>query len=61
MGFQEGDVETCEQVTKPSGNSKTTGTIDELLAANTEGVDYEVNAELTDNIELRPVANNSTG
>src|SRR5699024_2694442 len=52
VGLQEGDVETCEQVNEAIQKLQDDGTIDELLAANTEGVDYEANAELNDNIEL---------
>ena len=50
--LQEGVVETCEQVNEAIQKLQDDGTIDELLAANTEGVDYEANAELNDNIEL---------
>ena len=52
VGLPEGDVETCEQVNEAIQKLHDDGTIDELLAANTEGVDYEANAELNDNIEL---------
>src|SRR5699024_5592938 len=52
VGLPEGDVETCEAVNEAIQKLRDDGTIDELLAANTEGVDYEANAELNDNIEL---------
>jgi glutamate transport system substrate-binding protein len=52
VGLPEGDVETCEAVNEAIQALQDDGTIDELLAANTEGVDYEANAELNDNLEL---------
>ena len=52
VGLPEGDVETCEAVNEAIQKLQDDGTIDELLAANTEGVDYEANAELNNNIEL---------
>jgi glutamate transport system substrate-binding protein len=52
VGLPEGDVENCEAVNEAIQSLQDDGTIDELLAANTEGVDYEANAELNDNLEL---------
>ncbi|GAA4471279.1 glutamate ABC transporter substrate-binding protein [Enteractinococcus fodinae] len=53
VGLPNGSTETCEQVNEAIQTLRDDGTIDELLAANTEGVDYEANAELNDNLELR--------
>src|SRR5690625_686782 len=52
VGLPDGDVENCEAVNEAIQTLQDDGTIDELLASNTEGVDYEANAELNDNIEL---------
>ncbi len=52
VGLPEGDTENCEAVNEAIQTLQENGTIDELLATNTEGVDYEANAELNDNIEL---------
>lgn len=52
VGLPEGDTETCTAVNEAIQKLQDDGTIDELLASNTEGVDYEANAELNDNIEL---------
>lgn len=52
VGLPAGDDETCEQVNEAIQTLYDDGTIDELLETNTEGVDYEANAELNDNIEL---------
>lgn len=52
VGLPDGSTETCEQVNEAIETLRDDGTIDELLAANTEGVDYEANAELNDNLEL---------
>lgn len=52
VGLPNGSTETCEQVNEAIQKLRDDGTIDELLAANTEGVDYEANAELNDNLEL---------
>lgn len=52
VGLPEGDVENCEAINEAIQTLRDDGTIDELLAANTEGVEYEANAELNDNIEL---------
>lgn len=52
VGLPEGDVETCEAVNAALEKLRADGTIDDILAQNTEGVDYVANAELNDNIEL---------
>lgn len=52
VGLPDGSTETCEQVNEAIGTLRDDGTIDELLASNTEGVDYEANAELNDDLEL---------
>src|SRR5690625_225666 len=52
VGIPEGDVENCEAVNEALEGLHEDGTIDELLATHTEGVNYEPNAELNDNIEL---------
>lgn len=52
VGLPNGSTETCEQVNEAIQTLRDDGTIDELLAANTEGVDYEANAELNEDLEL---------
>lgn len=52
VGLPEGDVETCEAVNAALEKLRADGTIDDILAQNTAGVDYVANAELNDNIEL---------
>lgn len=52
VGLPKGDVENCEAVNAAIQTLQDDGTIDELLESNTEGVDYEANAELNDDIEL---------
>lgn len=52
VGIPKGENETCEDINAAIQTLIDDGTIDELLEANTEGVDYQANAELNDNMEL---------
>lgn len=52
VGLPPDSNETCEEVNQAIQTLADDGTIDELLASNTEGVDYEANAGLNDNMEL---------
>lgn len=52
VGLPEGDTENCTAVNEAIQTLFDNGTIDDLLASNTEGVDYQANADLNDNIEL---------
>lgn len=54
VGLPPESTETCEEVNSAIQTLLDDGTIDEALAANTEGVDYEANEELNTDIELQP-------
>lgn len=52
VGLPPGEDDTCEDVNAAIQTLQDDGTIDDLLASNTEGVDYEANAELNEDIQL---------
>ncbi|HIW45549.1 MAG TPA: glutamate ABC transporter substrate-binding protein [Candidatus Yaniella excrementigallinarum] len=52
VGLPRDSDDTCESVNEAIETLRDDGTIDELLADNTEGVDYEANAELNDDLEV---------
>src|SRR5690625_655004 len=52
VGLPDGDVENCEAVNEAIQTLQDDGTIDELIASNTEDVVYEANATIKVNIEI---------
>ena len=52
VGLPQDSDDTCKTVNDAIETLRDDGTIDELLADNTEGVDYEANAELNDDLEV---------
>lgn len=56
VGLPPESSETCEEVNEAIQSLLDDGTIDELLESNTEGVEYEADAELNTDIELETCA-----